>query len=454
MDAQSLSADARTVETIARHFDDLRAQASRLLAEFGASQRGYFTPTEDEQVRHLLVSYWQSRNALAEVVHGLLQSARTPEGAGPATFLIAFAGALVLVDAARFLRENVHERPIVRQKLNEPEPHFGIPPGTYETVQKSLTSPIHAWHLYYAWKYYGQHRADLRSLGKDPQMAALLELVEHLHPRLDVGLREYTLARTRVHVRRAWNKVSHDLVYRALYGLQKSVSRLMSELTTSPGHRPQLPSDVADHLRELLLPGDVLITRKEHAVTNYFLPGFWPHAALYLGDGDDLEQLGIASHANLKPRWLRLLECDRDEPRRVLEALKDGVWLRSLNSPFSVDAIAVIRPRLSPNEIADALARGMFHEGKPYDFDFDFSRSDRLVCTEVVYRSYEGVGDVRFQLRRRAGRQTLAAEDLLEMALERKTFDAIAAFSPQHADQLLLGEQAENLIRQTRVIVG
>ena len=77
-----------------------------MLAEFGASQRGYFTPTEDEQVRHLLVSYWQSRNALAEVVHGLLQSARTPEGAGPATFLIAFAGALVLVDVRVGLKES------------------------------------------------------------------------------------------------------------------------------------------------------------------------------------------------------------------------------------------------------------------------------------------------------------------------------------------------------------
>lgn len=451
MNVESLSADARTVATIARHFDELRGRAARLIAEYGASQRGYFTPTEDEQVRHLLVSYWQTRNALAEVVHGLLQSARTPEGAGPATFLVAFSGALVLVDAARFLRENVHDRPIVRQKLNEPEPHFQIPAGTYETIQKSLTSPIHAWHLYYAWKYYERHRADLQLLGRDPQMAVLLELVEQLHSRLDVGLREYTLARTRVNVRRMWNKLSHDLVFRAIYGLQKSVSRLMSELTTAPGHRPQLPQSIAANLRDILVPGDVLITRKEHAVTNYFLPGFWPHAALYLGDGDDLEQLGIACHANVKPRWLRLLECDRDEPRRVLEALKDGVWLRSLNSPFSVDAIAVIRPRLSHGEIAEALARGMFHEGKPYDFDFDFSRSDRLVCTEVVYRSYEGVGDVRFQLKRRAGRQTLAAEDLLEMALERNTFETVAAFAPQHTDSLLVGEQADRLIRETRV---
>jgi len=58
----------------------------------------------------------------------------------------------------------------------------------------------------------------------------------------------------------------------------------------------------------------------------------------------------------------------------------------------------------------DALARGLSHEGKAYDFDFDFTRSDRMVCTEVVYRTYDGVGGMAFELKRRAVR--LGAEEL------------------------------------------
>ena len=50
--------------------------------------------------------------------------------------------------------------------------------------------------------------------------------------------------------------------------------------------------------------------------------------------------------------------------------------------------MAVVRPRVGDADIARAIGRGMQHEGKPYDFDFDFSRSDRLVCTEVVYRQF------------------------------------------------------------------
>jgi hypothetical protein len=211
-----------------------------------------------------------------------------------------------------------------------------------------------------------------------------------------------------------------------------------------------LPPGVVAQLRELLRPGDVLITRKEHALTNYFLPGYWPHAALYLGLPQQLEQMGIASHAQVAPRWRRLLECDASEPRRVLEAMKDGVLIRSLASPCSADAICVLRPQLAEPEIAEALTRGLFHEGKSYDFDFDFSRSDRLVCTEVVYRSYEGIGGARFQLTRRAGRLTLAAEDLIAMALERSTFAPVAAFSSQHSTALWTEGEAEKLLRSTQ----
>jgi hypothetical protein len=210
-----------------------------------------------------------------------------------------------------------------------------------------------------------------------------------------------------------------------------------------------LPPAVVAELREVLRPGDVLITRKEHALTNYFLPGYWPHAALFLGHQQQMEQLGICGHANVAPRWRRLLGGDATEPRRVLEAMKDGVLIRSLASPCGVDAICVLRPQLAEPEIAEALTRGLFHEGKSYDFDFDFSRSDRLVCTEVVYRSYDGVGGVQFQLTRRAGRMTLAAEDLIQMALDDNVFRPFAAFCPQHSQKLLTGKSAAELMRKT-----
>ena len=61
-------AEVRSVLAIAEHFVRLKERALQFLEEFSANQRGHFTPTEDEQSRQLLVSYWQSRNALLELV--------------------------------------------------------------------------------------------------------------------------------------------------------------------------------------------------------------------------------------------------------------------------------------------------------------------------------------------------------------------------------------------------
>ncbi len=449
VDSSKLASGVRTVEHVADHFETLQASAMQLLDVFTASQRGYFTPSEDEETRHLLVSYWQSRNALVEVVRSFHHDHNGDTKLRGASFLVAYAGALVLVNAARFLRDHVQDRPIVRHKLNEAEPHFGIPEGTYDSVQHSLTNPIHAWHLYSAARYFKDNESQLNATANEYELSSMMALIKRYQSRIGVGIADYLNARTRVRASEAESVVRRDVLGRALYGIQRAVSQLMSGVSTKPDHRPQLASESAERMRAMLQPGDVLVTRKEHAVTNYFLPGFWPHAALYVGTSDDLERLGLADHGQLKPRWQRLLDCDLSEPRRVLEALKDGVRIRSLASPFASDALIVLRPQLSETEIGQAILRGMFHESKPYDFDFDFTRSDRLVCTEVVYRSYEQIGGMNFNLTRRAGRLTLSAEDLIGMALEHRHFDVKAVFLNGRMQKVATDGEAEAIVKQT-----
>ncbi len=453
----SIVSGARTVSGVASHFEHLKLAVRPLLDARFATDRGYFTPSEDDEVRHLLVSYWQPRNALIELVAALHHDAawNHRSGAGQsaerdraAAFLVAWAGALVLVDAARFLRANCDHRPVVVHKLNEPEPAFGIPGGTYDRIQASLTSPVHAWHLYHAREYWNENGTALTEMAGGTELETLIAVIQRIGALNDIDLQRYAVGRLRVRTRQA-ETTGRDLVGRAMYGLQKAVSRLISGKYTHPGHSPQLPGDIAAEICEIIRPGDVFINRKEHAITNYFLPGYWPHAAFYIGRTEELEQFGVPTHVNGKPRWRRLLECDTTTPGRVVEAMKDGVWIRSLASPFAADAITVIRPQLPDTEIVEAIDRALFHDGKPYDFDFDFTRSDRLVCTEVVYRSFEGESGIRFPLTQRAGRLTLAAEDLLRMALNRQHFEVVAAYAPSHRPGLAMDGAAADLVRET-----
>ena len=341
----------------------------------------------------------------------------------------------MLVDAARFLRDNCSDCPTVLKKLNEPEPSFGIAAGTYDRIQASLTSPVRAWHLYHAREYWKGNQDLLAEIAHDTELEPLVEISGRMQAVLDVDVQEYAVSRLRTRARQA-KITGRDLITRALYGLQKAVSSLVSGKYTQLGHQPQQPVDIAKQIRQLIQPGDIFVNRKEYAVTNYFLPGFWPHAAFYIGQTNQLEQMGFANHPYGKPRWQRILTCDRKDPGRVVEALKDGVRIRSLASPFTADAVTVIRPCVPNQVITEAIARALFHDGKPYDFDFDLTRSDRLVCTEVVYRSYDGLAGIQFPLTQRAGRMTLAAEDLLQMALDREHFEVIAAYAPGYVSRL------------------
>lgn len=450
MSPNAILAGARTVTHLATYFEELKQTVAEMRRTFGSRARGYFTPTEDEEVRHLLVAYCQSRNALLELVSAYRDDLQLDDSDRPAAFLVAFAAAALLVDAARYLRDSFDQTPVVRDKLNEPEPHFGIPAGTYDMVQASLTSPRHAWHLYHAMQYFDENESLLRERGRQEELAPALQVIDRLGQRVRVPASRYAQARVRVRASQALSGLKSGLVGKALYGLQKIGSSMMSGVFTRPGHSPDLPSPVRDEVCRFLQPGDVVITRKEYAVTNYFLPGYWPHAALYLGDAPALTRLGLNEHANVRPRWARIANNDPAEPGCVLEAMKDGVLLRTRRSPLQADSLVVLRPRLPAEGVALALARGLFHEGKPYDFDFDFTRSDRLVCTEVVYRSYEGIGGLQFELKRRAGRLTLSADDLLQMALSGNGFDLAAAYVSQHAERLLIGSDVLAAVEAAR----
>ncbi len=446
---ETLAGDARSIVTVSFHFQELKKSATLLSQSSAARQRGYFLPSEEEQVKHLLVSYWQARCALIEVVTSTHRRSQVIDANREAEFLVAFAGALVLIDAARFLRENFHENHFIRNKLNEPEPNFGLPEGIYDTVQESLTRPIHIWYLYYAIHFWEQNQAQLRAKSEvHPINRDLLAIIDGLLPTLQVTIQSYAAARLRVRTRQAWTSINRDLFARALYGLQKLAGDVVAHVYVRPGHRPGLPTHIVQELGRLLIPGDVIVSRRDYAMTNYFLPGHWPHAALFLGSIDDLEKRGLAANSHFQPRWQKLLSCDSQEPKRVLEAMKDGVLIRSFRSPCSTDSVVILRPQLTLDQIDEALARGMFHEGKSYDFSFDFTRSDRLVCTEVIYRAYQGIGGVSFQLSRRAGRMTLSAGDLLEMALGKIYFRVVGVYAQAAGNQVLQNDLAEAVVRK------
>ena len=470
MNSEQIAAAARTVDQLADYLDELKSEALTIFDATEIAARGYIRPTKEVNLRQLQRSYWKTRNALLELVYEIWREVERVDRATPQQFLVALAAAALLVDAARFLRETFHRSTVVRRKLDEPDIVHGIPPRMYDEVQKSLTSPYHAWYLRQATRYYDRHHDKLAEAAAADGLEPLLTIIDRLRPRLRPTLWAYVRTRLRVRSRRAVRRVGRDVFGRGVYALQEGLGRGMAHVSVRPGHTPSLPRAIRSEVIELLRPGDVLVVRKELAATNYFLPGYWPHVALFLGTANDILAFGLSEHEYVGPRLhklasatprtdvLQLHEADLwtgHEPHPcVLEAMKDGVRIRSVNSPLNSDSVVVVRPCMDEQHIARALAQGLMHEGKPYDFDFDFCYSHRLVCTEVVYRAYEGVAGVQFDLRRHVGRFALAAGDLLRLALAGRHFEVVAVYLPKHSPRVERGAGAAEIVGRVEGIVA
>lgn len=439
----------RTVRHFHVYFSELLDQAATIAQSATAVDRGYFSASEDDQVTALVASYCQTRSAALDLIHDLRRNQPTEDPGRSLFFLLGYSTALLLVDAARFLRDETEGRPVVRRKLNQPVPAFGIAGGTYDTVQRSLLSTRNAWRLYQARTWYEHDRDHLLDVARDQNTEDLVAIIDELSERVDVSRRGFLAARLQTRGDQVLRRIGRTLFQRSVYGIQKFTSSMMADRYVKPGHIPAIPESIVAAAKPILAPGDVLVVRKEYALTNYFLPGYWPHAALHLGTLPQLKTIGVDTSENGASRWEKIVTATTNSNHCVLESMKDGVRLRCLGSPFASDSFVALRPQLSADEVGQGVKRVLSHEGKGYDFDFDFGRSDRLVCTEVVYRAFEGFAGVPFELQKRAGRPTLAGGDLVTMAVEGHGFDPVAAYIPARNDELVVGESARSAIRDT-----
>ena len=441
----SLSAPSVDTRRAARAFDSLLDAADRLRADAPgprllrpADERGYFRPDEENTLLSWFGRFLTVREGLWQLIsEGATRLEQDPERIvsddDRRIFVLTYGAACILVTLDRLLVDRVAIRSSVQRKLNEGDAARRIPRKQFTAVLESLSDPRGALLIRAAMDWRRAHRQELEALRDCETVGRAVAELPRLERALDPSARRFLRIVGR-YLSHAFRRQGASARQQVFFHAIEAGGRLAADLRAQL-HEPRVGSNARTELEALLRPGDVLVLRHDHALTNLFLPGYWPHAALYVGALSDAEELGVLTDPDRRQRW--------GDRCRVLEALKDGVGFRPLSTTLAVDAVAVIRPRLPPEDIAAAISRAIEHEGKGYNFDFDFFRTDRLVCTEVVYRGYDGVGGLEIPLRERSGRPTLSAEDLLDLALASRGFEPVAVYgAPPFGDQLITGPSA------------
>jgi len=302
-------------------------------------------------------------------------------------FLVAYGAFLTQYRAGLLLSQAVGDSDTVKAILNEASPSF--PAGSFAALQKRSITPESVVQLNAGRAYLSITTESLRGEQDiTEKLEAWLEEIDTVvaeDPKVFVG-----------------NPLDYfeRKAFRFWFPVQKSIALSMSHVRTVS--RPYFipPEDISAYT-ERLEPGDILLQRREWHLTNLGIPGYWTHLALYVGTPDRLDSFfdDIPATSGTSASELLFESCEAaraglgspDEqgfPTSVIEALRPGVILNSLETSASTDSVAVLRPRLSKAKRLQGLLRAFEHLGKPYDYNFDFATDQALVCSELVYRSF------------------------------------------------------------------
>lgn len=260
--------------------------------------------------------------------------------------------------------------------------------------------------------------------------------------------------------------MAKKLTFAAIFPVQSGVSEWMGDTKVYRTSRSLVTQDQIHAMLSKLQPGDIILERREWYLSNIGLPGFWPHAALYVGTPDErkiffddpkirewLQSLGESDGSFETYLKLRYADSYRASTAlymkhvpRVLEAMSEGVTFTSLEHSAEADSVAVLRPRLDKVEKANAIVRAFHYAGRPYDFNFDFQTDATLVCTELIYKAYEpaqGIHGLKFPLVTILGRQATPANEMV------RQFDEQFGSADQQTDFLLF---LDGLEKQKRAV--
>jgi len=320
------------------------------------------------------------------------------------------------------------------KKLDDANEERGIPSGLYARL-KWNTIHVEKVTLLSTGRYYLERvKGNLQKTGLagDPTVRMLHEQIEEHYSYVKSSLRNEGAG--------YFGKNGLDILADGLastwFPVQMGVASFMGDVRFREKGKYLITIEQIHRMEPELEPGDIVVERRNWYLSNVGLPGFWPHAELYVGDAkklsayfDDPEVYGhfrtLGPYEGLvdylekqypDKMSMYLSPAPDGNPRRIIEAIGEGVSMSSLESATHADYIGVMRPRLRKLDKALAIVQAFRYVGRDYDFDFDFLTDSTIVCSELVYKAYmpdKGKRGLGLNLEKILGRKVLPPNNIV-----------------------------------------
>ncbi|MBL7013113.1 MAG: hypothetical protein ISR83_01715 [Candidatus Marinimicrobia bacterium] len=403
------------------------------------NELGYISNIENDRIENLLYRYLLVRKSLWNIIEQYrnYDTLSEDELYNTKAFVIGYYSALMLYKASgHFITINMLEDELI-EKLNEPYYKSGIPEGTFDHIFESLTLPDNLDDLDIARELYirelyepGTH---LNKLKSDSLYIPLISELEELNE-FHINHREKILTHFVLLTPEITNQLRHSSIKkRTEYLIDKAGGQfeaIKAFVVTQVGDikSPVKSPLIFTHLektfiKNLLKPGDIILTFSEGYMSNIFLPGIFKHGIMYIGNRNTWTQKDWDT-MDISDINKQVIHTGDD----IIEAVSEGVISNSILHVLDtkINRLAILRPQLHEHDIKRAIKNAHAYLGNGYDFSFDFNDAGTQVCTEIIYRSYNGLGEISFPLIERVGNMTLSGDDICKYAIDSGQLQIIA----------------------------
>ena len=186
-----------------------------------------------------------------------------------------------------------------------------------------------------------------------------------------------------------------------------------------------------------LQPGDILLEKTPFRLTDKMIPGYWGHAAIWLGNQQELIDLGLWNTQIIQNYQQQI-----QNQQLLVEALRDGTKMNTLNHFLNIDDLVILRQKKMTRQDKQKIIELTLRQiGKPYDFNYDVETTDKIVCSQLVYLAYT---QIEWPTDNIAGRYTISPDNIALKALNNGELEIILLY----IDGQLLSRDKTNFMHQ------
>jgi len=325
--------------------------------------------------------------------------------------MLSLSAALNLYDNYLLIVSMFQEEEQLRRIIDQPDKGFGLSSNHLLDSSLAFNSVINREKVKHAIQYYQEHINHYFTPVSQENNAHLLYLKNLIEqsPSYSILQEHSTLSFLQKKIQ-FYSTASSD----SLDKLEKEGVNLLSLVfgntvglvETRKGKLYQ-NNNIHTEIRDSLKVGDILLEKTPFRLTDQFIPGYWGHAAVWIGDEKELKALGLWDDPLVEP-WQEKIK----QGHSVIEALRSGVELDPLSHFLNIDDMVVLRDQtMSENQLREVIINAFRQLGKAYDFNFDISSTDRIVCSELVYVSYL---HIKWPTEKTLGRYTISPDHIAE----------------------------------------